>query len=879
MPGTYIGSPVIGSPRIRTCVGCLAVAFITGLCSPSVSLSAPVPATKPAVTHQIDFEKTVRPLFVKHCQDCHGPDAREGGLRLTSRKNILLRNDSGEPAIVVGKSSLSVLIHRVSSQDEKEQMPPADAGERLSKQEQNILKQWIDQGAHWPTESEAPKHWAYIPPVKSAPPVFKEQVRINNPIDSFVVEKLKQQSTALTQSPPARPARLLRRVSLDLTGLPPTPEAVLAFEKDPSPAAYEKFVDSLLQSPRYGEKWARQWLDLARYADSNGFQADQLREMWLYRDWVIKSLNQDLPFDQFTIEQIAGDLLPKATIEQKIATGFHRCTTCNVEAGVDPEENRVNQIFDRVNATGLVWLGSTFECAQCHNHKYDPFSQEDYYQIFAFFNNTPLEVKQLGKSVTFNFTGPKLALPLNDEEKKTKDELTRQQVTVQAELNARLKELGQSFPRWEKTLLAQLENSKESAKIPAKVQTVLLIDTKKRTANQTKELNRFQQQQDQAYSALEKKRNRIQNKLKAHEPDSTLVMVEMSEPRMTSIFKRGDFLSKGARVKPQTPDVLHPLKSKDKPNRLELARWLVARENPLVARVTVNRWWSQFFGQGIVATQEDFGTQGDAPTHPKLLDWLAVEFMDHNWSMKHLHKMIVMSSTYQQSSKVTPALLEADPYNQLYTRGPRLRLAAETIRDNALAISGLLSTKMGGPPVYPPQPKGLWRHVGRNAPKYLTSTSEDRYRRGVYVVWRRSAPYPSFTNFDAPDRGACVINRSRTNTPLQALTLLNDPAYIEIGVGLAKRLATRGLTKNLSDRERVAYAFRLCVARKPTDVEVDHLTKVFQRELNYFQEHPQAAQKLISAENRPEGVGASRMAAWLYIANILLNLDETITKG
>ena len=841
--------------------------------------AAPTPADKPAAGAKIDFEKSIRPLFVKHCQDCHGPDAREGGLRLTSRKNLLLRNDSGEPAIISGKSDQSVLIHRVASKDESEQMPPADAGERLTAEEIATLKQWIDQGADWPTESEEPKHWAYVPPVKQPLPKVKGTPRVNNAVDAFVGAKLQQQNPALQQAPLAEPARLLRRVSLDLIGLPPTPEQVAAFEKDPSPAAYEKYVDSLLKSPRYGEKWARQWLDLARYADSNGFQADQLREMWLYRDWVIKALNRDMPFNQFTIQQIAGDLMPDASLDQKIATGFHRCTTCNVEAGVDPEENRVNQIFDRVNTTGMVWLGTTFECAQCHNHKYDPFTQQDYYQIFAFFNNTPLEVKQVGKSVTFDVTGPKLMVPLSKTDQQQKDRLTKERLALQKQLNQRQKQLETGYPAWEETTLALLENSEEGSKAPDNIRKILNTKTDKRTAKQTKALTTYQREQDADFANLTKQLNQVRQQLNALEPDTSLVMVEMDKPRMNNIFKRGNFLDKGAQVKPQTPESLHPLQSKETPNRLAFAKWLVAPENPLVARVTVNRWWSQFFGQGIVATQEDFGSQGDPPTHPALLDWLAVEFMEHNWSMKHVHKLIVMSATYQQSSKVTPELLEADPYNKLLTRGPRLRLSAETIRDNALAISGLISTKMGGPPVYPPQPQGLWRHVGRNAPKYKTSTEEDRFRRGVYVIWRRSAPYPSFTNFDAPDRGACTINRSRTNTPLQALTLLNDPAYIEIATGLARRLATKGLSDGMTDRERIAYAFRLCVARQPLDVEVDHLTKVFEQELKHFQDHPQAAQKLISAKDRPEGVGASRMAAWLYVANILLNLDETITKG
>ncbi|QDU47868.1 DUF1553 domain-containing protein [Gimesia panareensis] len=842
------------------------------------AVAAPKATDKPAAA-KIDFEKSIRPLLVQHCQDCHGPDAREGGLRLTSRKNLLLRNDSGEPAIVAGKSDQSELIHRVSTKVEGEQMPPADVGDQLTAQEIATLKQWIDEGAVWPSESEEPKHWAYLPPEKHPLPKIKGSARVNNAIDAYVVRKLQQQNPPLQQAPIADPARLLRRVSLDLIGLPPTPEQVAAFEKDHSPAAYEKYVDNLLKSPRYGEKWARQWLDLARYADSNGFQADQLREMWLYRDWVINALNRDMPFNQFTIQQIAGDLIPNATLDQKIATGFHRCTTCNVEAGVDPEENRVNQIFDRVNTTGMVWLGTTFECAQCHNHKYDPFTQQDYYQIFAFFNNTPLEVKQVGKSVTFDVTGPKLMVPLSKETQQQKDQLTNERLALQKKVNQRQKQLEESYKTWEESTLALLENSEEGAKVPDNIRKILNTETDKRTAKQTKALTAYQREQDADYAQLNEQLNQVREKLNELEPDTSLVMVEMDKPRMNNIFKRGNFLDKGAQVAPQTPEALHPLQAQGTPNRLAFAKWLVARENPLVARVTVNRWWSQFFGQGIVATQEDFGSQGDPPTHPELLDWLAVEFMEHNWSMKHVHKLIVMSATYQQSSKVTPALLEADPYNKLLTRGPRLRLSAETIRDNALAISGLLSTKMGGPPIYPPQPNGLWRHVGRNAPKYNTSTEEDRYRRGVYVIWRRSAPYPSFTNFDAPDRGACTINRSRTNTPLQALTLLNDPAYIEIATGLAKRLATRGLTSGMTDRERIEYAFRLCLSRQPKTVEVDHLTKVFEQELKHFQDHPQSAQKLISAENRPEGVGASRMAAWLYVANILLNLDETITKG
>ncbi len=842
-----------------------------------IACSSVIAAAEPK--KKINFTKDIAPILNKHCSECHSKKNREGGLRFVGRKDLFILNDSGNPAVVAGKSAKSELIHRIVTKDEDERMPPEDEGEQLSKTEVDLLKKWIDQGAVWSAEGATAKHWAYVKPTKPAVPDVKLKSRVRNPIDAFVLSRLEKSKTKLTFSPQAEPAKLLRRVYLDLIGLPPSPEEVDVFLKDPSQKAYERVVDRLLKSPRYGEKWARQWLDLARYADSNGFQADQFRDIWLYRDWVINAMNKDMPFDQFTIEQIAGDLLPKATFQQQVATGFHRCTTCNVEAGVDPEENRTNQIFDRVNTTGIVWLGTTFTCAQCHNHKYDPFTQKDYYQLFAFFNNTPMEVTQLnGNGVTFEFTGPKQDKPLSKEEQQRRDQSIAAEKKVRKQLTKRLAELKKERLAFEETLLAAID-TKDSKKIPKLIQQILLKSEKKRSKKQLADFQKYHEKQDEACVQLRKELKVAVKTLTETKPDNSLVMVEMTKPRQTNIFKRGNFLSKGIAVKPNTPDELHPLKEQSPRNRLALAKWLVSKENPLVARVTVNRWWAEFFGQGIVTTEEDFGTQGERPTHPLLLDWLAVEFMEQNWSMKKLHKTIVMSSTYQQSSKISLTQYQQDRNNKLLARGARLRLSAESIRDNALAISGLLSAKMGGAPVYPPQPKKVWRHVGRNAPVYKTSTDENRYRRGIYVVWRRSAPYPSFINFDAQDRGACVIKRSRTNTPLQALTLLNDPAYLECALGLAKRLATKGLKEKTSDRERIEYGFRLAISRKPTEQEISLLLKVYQSEWSRFQKNPQAAGKLIPQKERPNGVGISKMAAWFYVANILLNLDETITKG
>ena len=1011
-----------------------------------------------AVSRAADSElaQAASQLLAAKCQECHGQNEREGGLRLLSKQDLVQRNDSGEPALVPGNAGQSELFRRVIAEPD-ERMPPEE--EPLTAQEIELLKKWIDAGAQWPESSTGPVHWAYVVPQRpEVPPVKPQwQSHVQNSVDAFILEQLKQSGSGLEPSPPADPAKLLRRVTLDLIGLPPTPEQIEAFLADPSEDHLERIIDRLIASPQYGEKWARQWLDLARYADSNGFQADQFREIWAYRDWVVNAFNSDMPYDQFTIAQVAGDLLPEATIDDKVATGFHRCTTCNVEAGVDPEENRTNQIIDRVNTTGIVWLGTSLECAQCHNHKYDPFTMQDYYQIFAFFNNTPLEVVQPnGSGVQFEVSGPLVDLPLEEKQQDKLDSLRERQTQLTQQIQDRKQGLQKNRGAWEEKLAESLKTASqwhpltpsafqssggsshkvledgsilltgkapdkdtytvtfetelagitgfkleamtdeslpgngpgrgsderpnfvlyefdieataaEGVQVPVSLKNaaadfsqsnwpvaklldddpatgwainpqfgkphwasfltveplgdgnpltltvtlpqhyggartlgrfrilaltgdpgtdaiapdlreILAIKPGKRTKAQNKKITEHYEQSDGELVELQKQQEGLKKQIDAIQPVTSLVMVEMDEPRMTSIFKRGNFLDPVAPVQPATPLSLHPLPEHSEgelPSRLDFAKWLVSPDNPLAARVAVNRWWSEFFGQGIVGTLEDFGSQGDAPTHPKLLDWLAVEFMESGWSMKHVHKLIVMSAAYQQNSSVGSDAREADPYNKLYARGPRLRLSAEEIRDNALAISGLLSLRMGGPPIYPPQPENIWRHVGRNAPKYQTDTDEDRFRRGLYVVYRRSAPYPSFVNFDAPDRGACVVKRSTTNTPLQALTLLNDPAYVEMAHAFAKRLRTD--LPDSDDREKIEYAFRLATARLPRSEETTLLLGYLDSERKRLTADTETARQIAQLPSG-EPKAAVEKAAWFELANIILNLDETITK-
>ncbi|REK09452.1 MAG: DUF1553 domain-containing protein [Planctomycetota bacterium] len=820
---------------------------------------------------QVDFVRDVQPLLRRHCFRCHGPKEQEGSLALNRRESTLGTADSGEPIVVAGQADDSLLIKRLTDAEYGDLMP-LDA-EPLSDAEIGTLRSWIDQGASWPDAVAEGEHWAYrrierppVPHVENAP------VRAT-PIDHFVLRRLG--ATGQSLSPEADRPRLLRRVSLALTGLPPTPDEVQAFIADASPDAYEKAVDRLLASPAYGERWAVPWLDLARYADSNGFQADQLRDNWAFRDWVIRAFNADMPFDEFVVAQIAGDLLPDATIDQRIATGFHRMTPCNVEAGVHPEANRHNQIVDRVNTTATVFLGTTLECAQCHDHKYDPFTQQDYYRLFAYFNNTPLEVENRA-GVTWDFYGPRMELPQNE---MTRQELEAARQRLAALESRRAIAAERSEPDFEQWLAAR--NADDDANEGSDGQAAgQATGESKLTKPQRKKLRAQFDKQDPKLKQLDRQLARARRELKTLEPDTTLVMVEMDQPRETFVLTRGDYESPAERVQPGTPAVLpelHRVESTD--DRLELARWLTSRENPLLARVTVNRWWGRLFGHPLVATPEDFGSQGEAPSHPELLDWLAAELIDSGWSMKHAHKQIVMSATFKQSAKATPQILAADPHNRLLARGPRFRLPAEAVRDNALAVSGLLSRRMYGPPIMPYQPDNLWRSVGRNQPTWKAAEDEDRFRRGVYVVCKRAAPYPSFINFDAPDRGSCTVNRPRSNTPLQALTLLNDPAYAEMALALADRVLSE--SPGASDAGRLDYAVRVVLARSGTPRELELLTGLLAAERELLAKNP----KLAAARTKPRTAALQlqtrdkqELAVWFAVANALLNLDETMTQ-
>jgi mono/diheme cytochrome c family protein len=770
-----------------------------------------------SVRAESDVAREARAILSSNCYACHGPDAkaRKAKLRLDIADSAL-SDRGGKRAIVPRDLERSELWKRVTSNDADHRMPPSSTKKTLSPKDLATLKRWIEEGASFD------RHWAFVPPKRPALPNVKRIDWPKNAIDHFVLARLEKEG--LQPSSAAEPDRWLRRVSLDLVGLPPSPDEIDAFrkdhERDPA-AARRNVVDQLLASPRFGERWAMPWLDEARYADSNGYQADQLREIWAYRDWVIRAINDDMPFDRFVTEQLAGDLLPNATDAQKIATGFHRTVTCNVEAGVDPEENRVNQVFDRVNTTATVFLGLSYECAQCHDHKYDPVSMRDYYSLFAYYNNTPLEVTlPKGGGVQYELAGPMMMLPMLPDRDARRSK-------VQTALD--------------------LLNEERAVAGPDRVKE---IDTQLKKLTVERE---------------------------SLKPPSTLVMVE-GKARPTHVFQRGDYRRPGDRVQPDTPETLHSPNAKLPPNRLGLAQWITSRDNPLLARVTINRWWAELFGRGIVATVEEFGIQGDPPTHPELLDWLAVELMERGWSMKHLLREIVLSATYAQSSKITPQLLERDPENKLLARGSRVRLRAESIRDLGLAASGTLSAKMFGPPVMPYQPPGLWKTTGRNAPVWKENTDEDRFRRGVYVVWRRAVPYPSFVAFDAPDRASCVVKRSRTNTPLQALALLNDPAFLEMALALAVQVQE----ESADDRGRLTQAWRRVLTRAPSANELDALAELLRSKLDHYRAHPEKARALLDGVRgvrTPTGSDAVHLAAWFHVANVLLNLDEAITKG
>jgi mono/diheme cytochrome c family protein len=828
----------------------------------------------------VDYLRDIKPILVQSCISCHGPQKQQAGLRLDTAKLAIEGGNTG-PAIAPGKSSDSLLFKAVTAAAGVKAMPP-QAKNRLSPQQIALVKEWIDSGAKAPateTVDAGPvgktNHWAFQPVRRVAPPTPSagDGAWARNPIDQFILAKLHE--AGLKPSPQADRVTLLRRVSLDLTGLPPTPEEIEAALSEPSDQWYEKVVDRLLNSPHYGERWGRHWLDLARYADSNGYTIDAARSIWKYRDWVIDAFNRDLPFDRFTIEQLAGDMLPNATPDQRVATGFHRNTQINQEGGIDVEQFRVEAIVDRVNTTGQVWLGITIGCCQCHDHKYDPFSQREYYQLFAFLNNAD---------------EPTIELATAEEIRR------RQQLKAQvASVEKAMKLLDIAPPSkerdWEKSLTADVR-----IYFPDEIQRILALAPGSRDNKMKQMLTAFYLQANHVPTALGGIGNPLpflslahlqsalgRSTLDQHRGElrklesavvTTMVLQERKTPRVTNVMIQGDFTRKGVQVGPGVPGVLNPLPGRPPAgpgvNRLDLARWIVDPANPLTARVTMNRMWMHHFGIGIVETENDFGTQGTPPSHPELLDWLASEFIRQGWSMKAMHRLIVTSAVYRQSSQYRDDLLKVDARNRLLARQNRVRLEAEVVRDVALASSGLLTRKIGGPSVFPPQPDGVYRFTQVNR-GWKADTGPDRYRRGMYTFFWRSAPHPGLTVFDAPDASMTCTRRNRSNTPLQALTLLNDEAYVEF----AQALAARVLREAPGDAAaRIRHAYLVCLGRPPSPVEETRLAAFLKDQTRAFESRPQEAQAIAG----PGPGSVAERAAWTMLARAILNLDEFITR-
>ncbi len=1005
---------------------------------------------------QIDFARQIRPILSNRCFVCHGPDeaTREADLRLDTKEGAL-GDLGGYSAVAPGKPDESELLARISEEDPDMRMPPSGT-EPLTKDEIALIRRWIETGATWND------HWAFVKPVRPPLPVVKRGDWVHNPIDRFVLARL--ESKGLAPNDAADKPTLLRRVTFDLTGLPPTLQEIDAFLADDSADAYEKVVDRLLASPRYGEHAARYWLDAARYGDTHGLHLDNERSMWLYRDWVINALNENKPYDQFTIEQLAGDLLPEPTLDQRIASGFNRCNVTTSEGGAIDEEFLMRYAVDRTETTGTVWLGLTVGCAVCHDHKFDPISQKEFYELYAFFNSTS-EKAMDGNAL---LPAPMVKVP-SSQQAQRQEELKKQIAAVDQEVQAALAKIEYEDPLEEATpeslepqdyvwidealpsgakpqgdgpnpfqlvslsgrpaehgekvstrtaqgrsqhffteaspplvigqgdvlfthVLLDPDNPpreimlqwndgswehrafwgedaidwgkadtasrrrigdlpepgkwtrleipvgkvglKPGAKVngwaftqfdgtvfwdtaglrtrtpqagqgyrsqraweaalgkgeslPKPLQDILAKKPDERDEAQRKQLrdyfleNVFEDARA-SFQPFHAKRDELKKQTDELDKEipATLVSQELAEPRPAFVMKRGQYDQPGEPVTRDVPAVLPPFPADAPRNRLGLAQWLVSDDNPLSARVAVNRFWQRYFGVGLVKTSEDFGNQGEQPSHPELLDWLAVEFQQSGWNVKHLQRLIVTSATYRQSSKMTPEQYAADPENRLLTRGPRFRLDAETVRDNALSVSGLLVERVGGPSVKPYQPLGIWKAVGyttSNTANFKQDHGDALYRRSLYSFWKRTAPPPTLQLLDAPSREICTVRRSRTNTPLAALALLNDVQFFET----ARALAQRTLAEAGPDvKARASYAFRLATARRPTDDELDILVRQYEAQRAAYAADPEAAKKVLTVgENKPpDGLDPAELAAWTLVANCILNLDETVSKN
>lgn len=989
-------------------------------CVPSVALAAallawsvPSRSAEESLPEQIDFNRDVRPIFNAHCLACHGGVKQSAELSFIYRDKALAGGESGEPAIVPGEPESSYVIARVTSTDD-DRMPPPEHGPPLPAREIEILRRWIAQGAPWA------EHWSFVRPQPQPLPEVKNPAWVRQPLDRFVLARLEQEE--LSPAPEADRVEWLRRASFDLTGLPPTLDELHVFQADASPDAYERAVDRLLASPAYGERWAALWLDLARFADTQGYERDHVRSMWPYRDWVIRAFNDNLPFDRFTLEQLAGDLLPDATLDDVIATAFHRCTQTNAEGGSDDEEFRVVAAIDRANTTWEVWQGVPFKCTQCHSHPYAPIEQKEFYAFLAAFNTTKdwdlnedvpqlqvpvdranfarareidrelrrLQVQEIAKTTqlardsqwqtlapaqfattgqtqlvvkraddgaaelwtegtvshdskfTLDFNPPAGGLPITAlridvlPRDPAKARLTPELGFVVSEIQAFLAPVGWDPDAPESALVPSADDDlteqelagafhrvkllyglgdeaepfgtgqqslepdtegwgaeprittarrlivlpAEPLAIPAGAKLRLVIrqeDAPNDMLPLVMGRSRYSVSADSAWSRLAadadfaEKRQRereLRSERDAMKTAPLVVMAEQESPfqRVSSVFVRGNWLNKADEVTPGTPKVFPPLPDAAAPARLRVAEWLMADDNPLTARVTVNRFWEQLFGLGIVETLEDFGPSGQPPSHPELLDHLALRFQhDLQWDVKKLLKELVLSATYRQTNRVRPELLGVDPRNRLLARGPRSRLPAEMVRDNALAVSGLLSKKMYGPSVMPPQPEGLGQPP-YNGLRWVDAKGEDRYRRAVYTFWRRTNAYPSLVTFDATSRQVCTARRVATNTPLQALATLNDTAYVECAVALAERMLEHAPGDVPA---QIANGYERATGRLPSDANSQVLRTLYDTALADYRAQPELAAKLADSPEK---------AALALVANTILNLDLTLTK-
>ena len=857
----------------------------------TVCLAACYMSAAVAAEDRVDYNRDIRPILADNCYRCHGPDGRqrEAGLRLDVDSVVGQRLESGHFAIVPGKPGQSALLTRIQTSDPGQRMPPTDSGKTLTPREMSLLERWIRQGARWQG------HWAFQPVQRPQVPASADPQWGLNAIDRFVARRLAEQGLGPSQD--ASRESLIRRVTFDLTGLPPTLPEMDAFLADRRPGAYERLVDRLLASSRYGEQQARIWLDAARYGDTHGLHLDNERSIWPYRDWVVRAFNNNMPFDQFTVEQLAGDLLPSPTVAQRVATGFNRCNVTTSEGGAIKEEYRFKYGVDRVETTATVWLGLTMGCAVCHEHKFDPIPQKDFYRFLAYFNS--LTERAMDGNALLPPPSVKVATPVQQADL---DAHAARLAMIEQRIDDALSRIRYEDPgresnptkpgaprRFASFSVWWRHVAKSGTGAPKPVVELARVPEKKRTKEQTASLLRHFlthacRQTADTFLPLLAQQQRERDSIKAIKDKlaSTLVMQDLKKPRQTFVLNRGqyDLPDKTRPVTPGTPAALPSLDAEAPANRLGLARWLMRPDHPLTARVTVNRYWQQFFGVGLVKTSEDFGAQGEWPSHPRLLDWLASEFIRSGWNVKAMHRLLVTSASYRQDTRFREKAVAKDPENRFIWRGPRFRLDAEVLRDSALAISGLLVEQPGGKGVRPYQPDGLWKAVGytgSNTVKFVQDHGSQLFRRSLYTFWKRTAAPPTMLTFDAPSRESCSVRRARTNTPLQALLLLNDVQFFECARGLAEQLLRHGD----DDRSRLVSGFRLVTSRHPTETEMTILQQALEQHRKEYQAHPADAAAMLAVGEAPRvgGLQPTELAAWTIVANLLLNLDEAITKG